>query len=583
MGIRSKIILLLAAVVYCLLLYFLPKDVFWITDGGNRYIQVQDLVQDGTPDLFYPAEDLDPDRNYFPYSGHHFHRLGNQIHSFYPFYFPLLSVPFYKLFNAAGLYIIPVVAAIFCLILTYLIIQELKIPNLGWLSILILAFCTPLFFYALTFWEHTLVMALVTGSLLLILRYIWNNQSNMFSMILAGVLLGTSTIFREEGYVLLVAIVIGMFFSLGPGFKQKKATGIVVIGWLVVMLPFWLWQQNLYGNLLGIHSVVYNSLMTQGGNGLSDLLLGKLTNFFVYLFKFHGKTSISLLLGIPLMLPVIVGLGFGDYKKNLNLKIVILGISGIAATLLMVLLFADKNPVLNTLNTQALISSTPFLLLIALSFRAIASSHRPGFRFLWIMSLIYIAGSCLLLNQSDMGIIWGPRHFLYLYPILVPLALYSFWKTLGVCYGTAKRKMFIALATLLFVVSFLIQIHSIELLFLKKTYFEKVASVVAKIESDVVLTDIYWLPEELARLYFSKKLMQVKSDQDLLGFVELMQEKKVANFTYIRGKYSQVRSRKTFDKLEKMMSFEIKNHLKVPKLEFMELRIFDCKFRDQTN
>ncbi len=580
MGMRSKIILLLAVVVYCLLLYFLPKDVFWITDGGNRYIQVQNLVQNGTPALIYPAEDLDPDRAYFPYSGHHFHRLGNQIHSFYPFYFPLLSVPFYKLFNAAGLYIIPMVAAIVCLILTYLIIQELKVPNLGWLSIPILAFCTPLFFYALTFWEHTLVMALVAGAFLLILRYICNSQSSLFSLILAGVLLGVSTFFREEGYVLLAAIVIGMCFSLGRGFKQKRAIGVIIIGWLLVMVPVWLWQQHLYGNLLGIHSVVYNSLMARGGSGLSDVLLGKLTNFFVYLFKFHEKISVNLLLGIPLMLPVVVGLGFGDYKDKLNLKIVILGISGIAATLLMVLLFTNQSPVLNTLNTQALISCTPFLLLIALVFRALIFHPHPGLRFLWTMSLIYIAGSCLLLNQSDMGIIWGPRHFLYLYPILVPLSLYSFRKILDACSGTVKGKIFIASATLLFVVSFLIQLHSIETLFLKKAYFEKIAAVVAETEGEVVLTDIYWLPEELARLYFSKKLMQVKSDRDLLEFVELMQEKKIPSFTYIRGRYSQVRSRTTFKKLEKKMDIEISNHFKARKLEFMELRILNCKFRD---
>lgn len=199
------------------------------------------------------------------------------------------------------------------------------------------------------------------------------------------------------------------------------------------------------------------------------------------------------------------------------------------------------------------------------------------------MSLIYIAGSCLLLNQSDMGIIWGPRHFLCLYPILVPLSLYSFWKILDACSGTAKRKIFIISATLLFVVSFLIQLHSIETLFLKKAYFEKVASVVAETEGEVVLTDIYWLPEELARLYFSKKLMQVKSDRDLLEFAELMQEKKVPSFTYIRGRYSQVRSQTTFEKLQKKMHIEIRNYLKARKLEFMELRVLNCRFRKSTD
>ena len=87
-------IILVAGLVYSLVVASLPLDVFWIIDGGNKFIQIQSMEMSGFPDVSvrYPSRDIDPELTFFPYCGHHYREVGDKIYSAFPFYFPLVSL-----------------------------------------------------------------------------------------------------------------------------------------------------------------------------------------------------------------------------------------------------------------------------------------------------------------------------------------------------------------------------------------------------------------------------------------------------------------------------------------------------------
>ena len=59
--------MLVPAALMCGFVSLLPPQVFWITDGGNRYIQVQSFARQGPPEIAWPARRLDPQLRFFPW------------------------------------------------------------------------------------------------------------------------------------------------------------------------------------------------------------------------------------------------------------------------------------------------------------------------------------------------------------------------------------------------------------------------------------------------------------------------------------------------------------------------------------
>ena len=94
-------VLLITAIclIYALLTALMPRDVFWITDGGNKFITMENIIRDRTDAISYPAADIDTEYKFFPYSNFHFVRHHDNIYSIFPPYFSAFASFFYR---AAG-------------------------------------------------------------------------------------------------------------------------------------------------------------------------------------------------------------------------------------------------------------------------------------------------------------------------------------------------------------------------------------------------------------------------------------------------------------------------------------------------
>ena len=194
------LVILLIGLLYGLIVAVLPKDVFWIIDGGNKFIQIQSMAMSKFPDfsVHYPAKDIDPGLDFFPYCGHHYKVIEGSIYAVFPFYFSLVSLLPYLLLGIQGIYILPVLASLLCLLITHFLLRQVRYEDKYGLGLLLLAFCSPLFFYSLTFWEHSLAAMLVACSFLFILKSRVSEKQGWL-LLASGFLLGISTILREEG------------------------------------------------------------------------------------------------------------------------------------------------------------------------------------------------------------------------------------------------------------------------------------------------------------------------------------------------------------------------------------------------
>lgn len=566
-------VILIAGIVYSLLIACLPLDVFWITDGGNKFIQIKSMALSGLPDVSvqYPAKDIDPDLAFFPYGGHHFREIGGKIYSAYPFYFPLLSLIPFRVFGIAGLYVLPVLSSILCLILTCFMVHRIYGQTKCRAALVVLAFFTPFLFYSLTFWEHTLATMFFTLCLLLMIKS-RKNQDAGRQLLLAGLSLGLSTVFREEGYLLFCALAAGALFA----FDNKQNVLPLIIGWLLVMVPVWILQQKLYHHFLGLHTLTYHDSFSSIG-GILGLFnpADVLANWFLYLFRFHESRPLAYLLSIPFITAVVVGLWRETARGVTTARCIVALAACVTSSVLFANLVSHDDPVFNTLFTQALMPSTPFLVFFMLFLRPSLLSKDPDTRLLTWTAIVFILGSGFLLHQKDVGIIWGPRHFVSLYPILVILSLAATERILGTAKPQSVRGALRVSAITLFALSLFIQWHGVHTLYLKKKGTEALVQSVSRLTNEIVVTDVYWFPEEAAPIFYETKILMVDSDEDLLALLQLLRTKNIEDFTFVTSRYYHRLSNKGLDYMVPFVKQT--QQISPPGMEFMSLHVSSCR------
>jgi len=426
------------------------------------------------------------------------------VYSFYPPYFPLLVVPFYDVLGSWGLYVLPLAGLAACLVLFILLGRVLGCRAPGTIALAMGVFGTPIFFYGVVFWEHTLAAAL-SGAGLFMLFLAKDRRNQLLLGLVAGALVGLSTILREEGYVLAAAIFVAFLIS-----HRRHAVSFVA-GWLPVMTALWLFQWHVFGNPLGIHAMVYENHVSKGP---LIFLMTKAGDLWHYLFRYCENPMLAGIIGIPLVLVVVVGLV--PRRPRPTLTLIVLGVAVSAVMLGTTSLVVEKHPLLATRFTQGLFPGAPILILFALAGRLLASHPRGIVRTATLVGGAGILGTALLLNRRDIGIIWGPRHFLSILPVVLALSWLGYHELQGTMRGQCQRKILAGFATILLLCGLVQQVHALRLLALKKNVSARLLDAVRRDPTATIVTDVFWVPEELAPVFFDRKIFRVYSAEDYL-------------------------------------------------------------------
>jgi len=556
--------------VYFATLATLPKEVFWITDGGNRYIQLQNIeTYEHDPFVIrYPAVSLDPKGEFFPSGGHHFiQRLGKR-YSFYPFYFPLVSTVPFRWFGPTGLYLIPLLSSMGCFVLLYLVFRPTLGEGPAAFMIPVVGLCTPLFFYSLTLWEHTLAVLLFLMSIYLF--YVSGQMTRHWIACLgSGVAMGLSTLFREEGYLLCLSVAAAYLLI----YRRREPVLLFILGWLTVIIPLWIFQEGFYGHFLGAHAAVYDPAFSSVSQMISgEWLSMKLKNFWVYLFKITDQTLINLMLASPFLAAIFAGLFIKDSRRGLYVKVGILLASCVTSGITAAVILTNPEPVFDTLKTQSLVMTSPLLAFWFLFLRDRLRVETATVKCLDSAVLVAIISTCLALNQRDIGIIWGPRHFLSIHVLLVPLSMIGLKKSLSEHASISMKRLLIAGGIVLLALSLLIQLHGVRILHLKKHGSQRIIEAVRRTDAQILVTDTFWLPEELAALYFKSNIMMVQSDEAFKRLVRRLRDSDIENFCLATSTYYGRLSAEMRKKIEG--NSDRTEEIACSGLEFMRIKIF---------
>jgi hypothetical protein len=222
-------------------IYATPADSFWLLDCGNRALLAQRLLETGYTELNfdYPGRRVDPDGVAFPMSGGLSIRRGQGYTSRFPPAYAALAAPLLAIFGPAGLRIPAALGVAAC---TALFIVWLT-PAVGrrWATAggVTLGLATPLFFYGVTVWDHSITVALCLGT--------WTVLSRLSRrrVLCAGVLIGCACWFREEVGLMGVPLAASCYLrdrrlsvlaTLVAGATPPLA-GLLVFNWLAYQNP----------------------------------------------------------------------------------------------------------------------------------------------------------------------------------------------------------------------------------------------------------------------------------------------------------------------------------------------------------
>lgn len=163
------------ALLYVLTVCILPAHVFWSPDEGGKFLQalgVRYTPSSGDDVLAYGAVGHDPRYVFYP-PGSVYPRLNaaGQVSFGWPFLFPVLSSFAYAFLGIRGLYLLPVVSGIAAAILAGAIARRIA-TSLGWITVLAVGLCSPLWFYSVLFWEHSFAVMMALGATYATLMYL---------------------------------------------------------------------------------------------------------------------------------------------------------------------------------------------------------------------------------------------------------------------------------------------------------------------------------------------------------------------------------------------------------------------------
>ena len=503
----------LAFGVWVVVVARLPAGAFWITDEGNRWLQLEALARTGAPDVgrLWDGWQTDPDGVYFPTAGHHFLRQGQRVVSFYPPYLALLTWPAVRWLGETALYLWPLAGLLATAALFPWLVAGLGArARLALVASLPLV-ASPLLFYACGFWEQPLATAFGSGALLALLAAVRRDRAR--DALLGGLLLGVTTWLREEGYLLAAAWGVGMLVA---GWAERRRTSRTLaaagLGFLAIVVPLWIVQARLWGAPFGLHTVVYASL------DAAHSLRGELGDAVAYLFAFGASPSLAALL-ILLFGPALL-VGSLWTRPAGAWRTVGLTLSAGGAVVALVVLLADSEPVLGTLHRQSLLPHAPILALGALSLRRRLADPEIGRRMVGWTMVLYTLGLVWLLHRGDVGVIWGPRHFLPVLPALLALAVLAVDDERSATLTPNQRRLERLSIAALLLAGLVVQIEGLRLLLLKREAGSALLAAVREAPARAVVTDQYWLPEELATLWGEKTFFAVDDDRGLEQVLE---------------------------------------------------------------
>ena len=536
------------AAVYLVALSLLPLNGIWINDVGNRIIQLKSIVTSGYSDysLDWAGRAIDPDLDYAPITYPFAVVRNDKLFSVYSPFLATVASPFFRAFGYPGLYILPLLASLVMLAGLARIVGEVGGgARARALVVLVAGLATPIWFYSLTFWEHTIAVACCVWSVLYLLRFLGAGPrsprtSSLVarpSLVAAAALSALAIYFRPELYsfssVLLVTI---LARARGPIARRIAPAAIFVGAAVAAIVPLWIFQWATVGSPFGFH---IGTLMGSTSGLLAHLRSRPLMFFSLFCLSTTGIAS-SIALAAPFLALFFVRPRVDEQRFASALTLCGLAAIVISIAVVVLLRRAGLPPVRIVGSTNSLFPTAPVLMLGLIALKAkcdrggvepdvmcvekngpagAGSPDAQSLHTLWLIMAIYAVIYWLAAPQiTRWGIHWGNRYLLVLYPLIaVPCAMnLARWPALVSAWPRWRVAVSRAILGALVAASIAAQIWSITILDRKMDFSSRFNSEVGKRPEEAVIGTVWWVGQELYG-EFDRKLIFFASTPEQFG------------------------------------------------------------------
>lgn len=385
--------------------------------------------------------------------------------------FPILSAPFIGLFGVRGAYALPLFSFGVLLVCMGMLAERLKIVA-GTAAILLTAFCSPIVFYGLEYWEHLPALAaFMTGVTLLASR------RSGWRVAAAGLLFSFTVLLRPEGLWFGLAGGLAVMTSL-----PSRSRGVLGIAFAVGMLPMVVFNYVHFGNLSGVHV----------SSNLGALLADWPRSRMMLLDRWFGPNNNW---GVGMALVLMLGGFLWSARSGSRIAGFLgLGLLSIAVAL-------------GWLPRENLWATAPA---VALALAPLQSGRDPSTARLVGWATVLAIGAVIATAPNDGGAQWGPRYVLFAVPVLLLFAAYKMpllWKQHG------AERWFARAAVLLALLAALVTTRAAyRELRASKLYYSRLVQATALASDNVpfVVSNIWWFDQVNAGAAIDATFLHVK-------------------------------------------------------------------------
>ena len=468
--------------------WFLPPDAFWITDGGNKWMVLVNFLRHGTAEMVNPAAALDPDNRLFPDAVFHFQMWGGAVRSVFPEVFPVLCAPLFAWLGFPGLYLPAFLGGV--LTVFFAVKSFRSVPQ----SVMTAALsATPLLFYSVCFWEMTPALAFAMASL-------WCFRRDRSGA--AGAVLALGLWLRPEMYFLAAAWGAALLRE-----KDWRSLRHFAAGFAAALLPYWVFQWWSYGNLLGIHGAGYYT-HNAAGETVTAFLCSHLANYQTYFFRFAVDGAAPWWCWFAVLAAALTA----GYFRSKSMRYIVLAASLVLGAVDLTAFYRTPEMVMASVVTIGLFPGQCYLIGAAAFWRDLLTDRNRFCRMTAGMVAAFLVLVPPLLTSHDMGIIWGPRHFLF---VLIPVMGLYLRQLLR-----QKDRWMAVLAAGTLLIAVLLQLCGVTALHTMKTNNRMLTEFLAEKTEYVVVSDLYFLPMQTPERFFDRRWLYVSGDDDLPVLLE---------------------------------------------------------------
>ena len=502
--------------LYLLAWLIMSPLTFLGSDVGLRFLQIQELINNNWQSfaINYPARFVDPQLQHVPYY-YGYLVVDNEIYFAISPFLPLFASFLYVALGTAGLPMVPVLGGVFTALAIYALakLSDLRNPLLGFFITL---FATPILFYCLELWDHTLGTAFALWGVYGIARGL--KTKHQWPLFLGGASLGLALGQRPEFYIFALALAIS---TVIVSWFQWKRWLVVAGGGLSSLLPILVLQYLWFGHPLGMS--VAPQLFGYGVPATYSAATTSATSQSIpaaikagYLLLHLEPRSILSAMAMVLVLSgtVLIILNLRSFKKQRTTLFAV----GFLLTGLGYLLWAGV-----VVNGRPLIGLFSTFTLLPLSLTYLDARrwpHRSVYNLVLSTTLIFV-GLMLIAWPAVGGVQWGARYLLPAYPLLVFLAMCTFTAYYPLLVG--KQQMIFKWGSVgLIATGILLQLVGVGLLYVRHTQQVPLRNQLAALSTNVILTNEIFLPAAMSSV--PKTFIHVNDEVEIRTILSRLDE-----------------------------------------------------------